>query len=182
MKNRPANILAIPDAGPDELVQQLGIAHRHKYALQRLMRLAEEASDAVRAGLLDENMMIRVGCCKVLDHHLDEAALPLLIENLEHQSAEVRLWAIHALACDRCKVGSCRPGEAEVIPRAVKMLRHDNNRQVRQMVAGLLGPGVQRSPEAASALQYAHLHDPHPSVRKVAGWWLPGGSRWQETQ
>jgi hypothetical protein len=49
----------------------------------------------------------------VLDHHMDEAALPDLIENLHHENEMVRAWAMHALACDRCKEGSCRPAKTK---------------------------------------------------------------------
>jgi hypothetical protein len=49
----------------------------------------------------------------VLDHFLDEAALPELIENLRDEDDLVRARAMHALACDRCKEGACRSGETK---------------------------------------------------------------------
>src|SRR5262249_4700927 len=115
------------------------------------------------------------GCCKVLDHYLDPAALPELIRNLNHADEKVRAWAMHALACDRCKEGTCRPGEEEVLPLAAQMLLHDESRRVRQMAAGVLGPSVHRNLEVLRALEQARDHDPHPVVRKIAGWYTPGG-------
>jgi HEAT repeat protein len=137
------------------------------------------ATQALRRGLHHPNPVVRVGCCQVLDHFLDEEALPELIENLSHPSADVRAWAMHALACDRCKEGACRPGEDDVIPIATAMLLNDDSRQVRQMAAGLLGPSVHRRPDVLRALEYARDHDPHPVVRKIARWYTPGGPRYE---
>lgn len=182
MHNRTPNVLHVPGATSMELVAQLAIPHRHKYALQRLMHLGAAALDAIRAGLRHDNTLVRVGCCKFLDHHMDEAALPALIENLTHKSADVRVWAIHALACDRCKEGSCRPGEDDVIPHAARMLVSDPDKKAREMAAGMLGPSVHRSPTAMAAIAWAHAHDPEPVVRKIAGWWVPGGARFEKTR
>ena len=43
------------------------------------------------------------------------------------------------------------------------------------MAASLLGQAVHRRPEIATALEQARDGDPHPVVRKVAGWYAPGG-------
>ncbi len=161
--------------GCNALVEHLGVKHRAKQALRGLMAAGSRATSALRRGLRHPDPAVRVGCCKVLDHHMDEAAVPELIANLEHESAAVRTWAMHALACDRCKEGACRPGEEQVLPIAVEMLLHDGSRRVRQMAAGLLGPSVHRRPDVLSALEHARDHDPHPVVRKIAGWHTPGG-------
>lgn len=163
----------------DCLVENLGVKHRAKGALRRLMDAGAPATPALRQGLRHLDPAVRVGCCQVLDHFLDEAALPELVENLEHPSAAVRAWAMHALACDRCKEGACRPGEDEVIPIATRMLISDDSRRVRQMAAGLLGPSVHRRPDVLRALEYARDHDPHPVVRKIARWYAPGGPLYQ---
>ena len=161
------------------LVEDLAVEHRAKNALRRLIAAGAAATPAVRGGLQHADAAVRIGCCKVLDHHMDEAALPELIENLEHPSAAVRAWAMHALACDRCKEGACRPGEDEVVPIAVRMLIEDESRHVRQMAAGLLGPSVHRRPDVLRALEHVCAHDPHPAVRKVAAWFTPGGPRYR---
>ena len=107
------------------------------------------------------------------------SAVPALIANLDHPNEAVRCWAMHALACDKCKEGSCRPGEDQVIPIAARMLLEDDSRRVRQGAAGLVGESVHRSKAALPALQQAHSHDPSPIVRKIAGWYLPGGPRYK---
>ncbi|MGD8415693.1 MAG: HEAT repeat domain-containing protein [Pseudomonadales bacterium] len=161
------------------LVHDLGVRHRAKPALRRLMSAGAEAVPALRIGLSDPSAEVRVGCCKVLDHHMDEAALPELIANLAHPDESVRAWAAHALTCDRCKEGACRPGEDEVLPIAIRMLEEDPSRRVRQMLAGLLGPAVHRRADVLAALERAHRHDPHPVVRKIASWFVPGGPRYR---
>jgi HEAT repeat protein len=137
-------------------VEELGIAHRAQAALRGLMDAGPRATLIVRQGLQHPNPEVRVGCCKVLDHFLDESALPELIENLAHPDEEVRSWALHALACDKCKEGVCRPGEADVIPLAVEMLLTDRSRRVRQMAAGRTGAPTRRTPSRAQDCRLVH--------------------------
>jgi hypothetical protein len=83
--------------------------------------------------------------------------------------------AMHAVGCDRCKEGSCRPAEDEVVAAAKRLLADDPDRHVRTAAAHALGPAVHRHHEALDAVVAAHDADPDPLVRKVAGWYCPGG-------
>jgi HEAT repeat protein len=157
------------------LVENLAVPHRAKGALRRLMEAGPRATAALREGLRHPDPAVRVGCCRVLDHFLDDAALPELIDNLGHSSDAVRRWALHALACDRCKEGACRPGEDDVIPLAIRFLRDDPSSAVRYEAAGLLGPAVHKREDVLRALEHARDHDPDPVVRKKARWFTPGG-------
>jgi HEAT repeat protein len=159
----------------DRVVADLGIEHRARAALRSLMAAGTTATPAVRRGLRDPDPRIRARCCDVLDHFLDEEAIPELMENLSHDDPEVRLRAMHALACDRCKEGSCRPAETEVVGAAMRLLADDPDRYVRTQAAHALGPAVHRRPEALDAVVAAHDSDPDPLVRKVAGWYCPDG-------
>jgi HEAT repeat protein len=143
------------------------------------MRAGAGATPAVRAGLAHPDPTVRVGCCQVLDHFLDDDAVPELIENMSHPDPQVRSWAVHALACDRCKEGACRPGEGQFLADAIRMLSDDPARIVRQQAAALVGLAVHRDPAALAAIERAHRHDPHPVVRKIAGWFVPGGPRYE---
>lgn len=67
------------------------------------------------------------------------------------------------------------------MPLAITMLADDDNRYVRKEAAGLFGPAVHRRADVLDALVRAHAHDPAPLVRKVAGWWIPGGPRFRRT-
>ncbi len=156
-------------------VEDLAVKHRAKNALRQLMAGGPAATLALRNGLGHSDPAVRIGCCIVLDHYLDEAAVPDLIENLRHENEGVRAWAMHALACDRCKEGACRPGEDEVIPIAARMMITDESRRVRQMAVGVLGPAVHRRSDVLRALEHARDHDTHPLVRKMARWYTPGG-------
>jgi HEAT repeat protein len=122
-----------------------------------------------------DSPQVREQCCRILDHVMDEASLPALVEALEDQAAEVRYAALHALACDRCKTGSCRPPAALVLPRALAMLESDPDAHVRAMAAELAGAWVHGQPAAAEALQRAASCDSSPAVRKKASWYAPGG-------
>lgn len=157
------------------MVEDLAIKHRYKQALRCLMAAGGRATPIVREGLRHPEPAVRVGCCIVLDHHMDEEALPELIANLDHEDEQVRGWALHALACDRCKEGTCRPGADQVIPLAIRMLLEDESAHVRKTAAGMIGPSVHRHPDVLRALEYARDHDPHPVVRNVARWYTPGG-------
>ena len=159
----------------DLLVERLADKHHAQTALRELLAAGQAAVPAVRRGLRHEEALVRMRCCMVLDHHLDEAAIPDLFANLSHPEGRVRAWALHALACDQCKEGECRPGEDETIPVALRMLREDRSRKVRTMAAHLAGLAVHRREDVARALEEARERDPHPVVRKVAGWYLPGG-------
>jgi HEAT repeat protein len=164
----------------DALVEQLAIKHRAKEARRVLMAAGSAATPALRRGLLHADASVRVLCCVVLDHFMDDAAVPELVENLDHPDARVRRWAMHALACDRCKEGTCRPGEDETLPIAMRMLRGDPSRRVRTEAAHLVGQVAPRVPAVQTELEHARDHDPHPVVRKVAGWYAPGGPLYEK--
>jgi len=160
-------------------IEDLAIKHRANDALRRLMDVGSLVTPLLREGLHHPDPAVRVGCCKVLDHHMDDSALPELMENLHHEDESVRSWALHALTCERCKEGVCRPGEDDVIPIAIQLLLEDQSRRVREMAAGMLGPSVHRRPDVLRALEQARDRDPHPVVRKIARWYTPGGPRYQ---
>ena len=157
-------------------VQNLGVKHRVKDATRALMKAGTAATPALRRGLRHPNPDVRVGCEIVLDHFLDEAAVPELLANLQHEDSRVRQWAMHALVCDRCKEGECRPEEADTVPLAMKMLTDDPSREVRVQAVHLLGVGHALKPEVAIALEEARDNDTDPNVRKVARRYTPGGS------
>ncbi|MDP9237549.1 MAG: HEAT repeat domain-containing protein [Chloroflexota bacterium] len=163
-------------------IEDLAVAHRAKGALRRLMAAGPEATPALRNGLRHADPAVRVGCCIVLDHYLDEAALPELIANLDHENEDVRQWAMHALACDRCKEGACRPGEDDVVPIALRMLADDPSRRVRAQAVHLLGLSAAiRRQDVTVALERARESDPDPNVRKIARKYAPGGAIYERT-
>lgn len=162
-----------------EMVGRLGDKATRREAIEYLMAAAATdaaARAALRRGLSHDDWMVRTGCCVVLDHHYDADALPELLANLQHPEGQVRKWALHVLGCDRCKEGECRPGEAEVLPVARHLLATDRSRHVRGAAASLLGAMAARHPEVIPDLEHARDHDQHPTVKKIAGWYAPGGA------
>jgi hypothetical protein len=160
-------------------VENLLVPHRTKESLRRLMSAGSLATDAVRRGLKHPDSRVRYHCCRILDHFLDEAALPDLIAALEDEDAEVRGAALHALACEKCKEGECRPGEEEVLPIVLRMLREDP--EVKREAINLLFQVVHRRQDAAEALEHARDFDPDPRIRKQATLRAPGGVMWMRT-
>jgi hypothetical protein len=160
----------------DRTVAELGIKHRADAAARMLMAAGMDATPAVRRGLLHADAQVRARCCGILDHFMDDEAIPALLKNLDDPDSKVRLMAMHALACDRCKEGACRPAENDVVEAAMRLLTDDPDRHVRTQAAHALGRAVHRRADAKEALVLAHETDADPLVRKVAGWCCPGGS------
>lgn len=163
------------------LVEELAVAHRAKAAFNVLKQAGPVAVDALIEGLEHADPRVRAGCCDVLDFSLNEAAIPALLANVEHPHPWVRARALHALACDKCKQGVCRPGEDEVVALAIDKLESDPDRYVRKSAVEALGPAVHRRADIAAALERASAGDADPLVRKVASWWAPGGPRFRAT-
>ncbi|WP_151476317.1 HEAT repeat domain-containing protein [Streptomyces albicerus] len=160
----------------EALVHALGSEPRRPAAFRELLRLGSDAVPAIRRGLAHPQDLVREQCCKLLDHLLVTEALGDLIAMLDDPSPRVRVAAIHALACDRCKSDSCRPDQAVVLPRGIRLLSQDPDAHVRNFAAELVGLSVHTHEEAADALVRARDNDPSPAVRKKAGWYAPGGS------
>jgi HEAT repeats len=157
------------------LIHHLGVQYRATAAYRTLFRMGFAAVPAAREGLRHTNADVRYHCLRLLDHFLVPEALSELLGMLRDPDARVRRSALHALACDRCKKGACRPGEAEVLPEALRLLCEDDSGHVRTMAIEVVGQYVHTNPLAERALLEASTHDPTPTVRKKAGWYAPGG-------
>lgn len=169
------------DASYPELLETLAIPHRAKDAFWRLMAAGKDALPVVRTGLGHPNADVRQYCCKFLDHFVDSEGLSELVAMMDDAAPQVRVWAVHALSCDRCKENTCRPDEGLVLPRAIALLQSDPDVHVRNHAIGLIGLSVHHRPEAVAALKAAVAADPHPSVRKKAAWYAPGGAIYKRT-
>jgi hypothetical protein len=173
--------LDLPEMPATDLVTLLGDPHRAFLAYTRLLALGPEATQAVRDGLAHPDVRVREQCCKILDHLMDADSIPLLIDALADPCERVRIAAVHALACDRCKTGACRPAPEAVLPTAVSLLAGDPSALVRAYAAELVGQWARSHPAARDAITRAAAHDPSPSVRKKASWYAPGGTIYERT-
>ena len=174
--------LDIPEMPAEDLVTLLADPHRSVHAYTRLLRLGSGAAEAARGGLTHPDPRVRENCCKVLDHLMDAESIPALIDALGDPAASVRIAAVHALACDRCKANVCQPGPDAVLPQAIAMLDSDPSPHVRQFAAELVGRWAHSHPAARDGLSRAAAQDPSPAVRKKASWYAPGGTIYRRTR
>ncbi|MFI6465873.1 HEAT repeat domain-containing protein [Streptomyces sp. NPDC050538] len=159
------------------LVDALGSEPRRPGAFRELLRRGAAAVPAIREGLDHAHPLVREQCCKLLDELLVPEAVGELTARLDDPDARVRIAAVHALSCDRCKpdAAACFPDRVALLPRAIRLLRQDPDPQVRARAVELVGLWVHSRPDAVAALLRARADDPSPLVRKKAGWYTPGG-------
>lgn len=159
------------------LVDALGSEPRRPDAFRALLRRGPAALSAIRQGLAHPEPRVREQCCGLLDELLVPEATDDLVARLDDPDARVRVAALHALSCLRCKpdADACRPDRVRLLPRAVRLLHEDVDPQVRMRAAELVGLWVHEDVDAVAALVRAHEEDPSPAVRKKAGWYTPGG-------
>lgn len=163
------------DKGAD-LIEALAVPYRATAAYRALLQLGAQALPAIRAGLRHGNADVRFHCCRFLDRYLQPDTLTDLLGMLDDSDERVRITTLHTLACDRCKEGSCRPEEAEVLPRATGLLTEDPSAHVRAMAIEVVGQFVHSNRHAAAAIEAVVQWDPSSAVRKKAGWYAPGGA------
>jgi HEAT repeat protein len=165
----------------EALVSCLGDPQRAVAAYHALLRRSAHAMSAIRAGLHHEDPAVREGCCRLLDHLVDTDSMDELIAMADDPDARVRISAFHALACDRCKGGTCAPGPDRVLEPALHHLSSDPDPHVRSMAAELVGKFAHADARAVTALKASQARDPSPAVRKKAGWYAPGGTIYART-
>lgn len=175
-------MLGLADRSDEHVVDALGSPPRTSAAYRHLLGRGPAAVPAIRAGLHHPNPVVREQCCKLLDRFLVTDAVVEMIAMLDDPVPAVRVAALHALSCDRCKTDACRPDASLVLPPGLRVLRSDPDPQVRTYAVELVGRSVHASSEAEDVLIRARDSDPSPTVRKKAGWYAPGGTIYRRTQ
>jgi HEAT repeat protein len=145
-----------------------------------LVALGDTAKEAALQGLRNPEARVRELCCVVLDRVADSDTFRPLVGALDDPAPEVRLQALHALACDRCKTSPCELDDS-ALPRATDLLLGDPDAHVRAMAVELVGKWVHTHAEASDALASAMRTDPSSAVRKKASWYAPGGAVFRRT-
>jgi len=163
------------------IIEELTVAHRERQAFRRLLAGGGRALPLVLANLDHANARVRYYCARFLDMFLEPSALGELLRMLGDSDAAVRAASLHALACDRCKQGDCRPDERLVLPAAIALMRADPDAHVRAHAVGVVGLSAHTRPEAVEALRQTQRDDPSPAVRKKSAWYLPGGPIYRRT-
>ena len=96
---------------------------------------------ALIRGLEHDNPVVRWQCLEHLDTHPDATAVPHIVACLDDPVPRVRWHAVHALACDACKLGeSWVSGNVET--RLLALAREDSNERVREYARSLLRDGA----------------------------------------
>lgn len=149
-------------------------SNRRRQARAHLLTAGPTALPAIRRGMHNPNPAVRRGCTSLLDQLVDDDSVPDLVAALDDDDLEVRARALHALACDQCTQGSCRPGEELFVPKAIAFVRHHPDADLRAKAIDALGRVYRRlnddelRGEVADALLDAADRDPHPGVRNAA--------------
>lgn len=149
-------------------VALLAVDRRRRLARQHLLAAGDAAVPALRAGLHHDHVMVRRACAGILDVLVDEASVMELVAALDDPDTEVRRRALHALACDPCKAGECRPADDLFVPRGLALL-DDPDPDVRAGAVDALGKVTRRGrPDVAAALAHVAEHDRDPRIRAMA--------------
>ena len=134
---RPAH--APGEAAAADLVRSFGASDgRERFSTYEwLLALGPAALPAIRAGLQSSNWQVRRWSAICLDRLADAEALIDLIPLLTDPHPQVRLWAVHSIACDHCKSGATCP--EDVVPRLIERALDDPSVKVRRMAVIMLG-------------------------------------------
>jgi SAM-dependent methyltransferase len=151
----------------DGWVAQLRRSGRRQEAKHVLSAAGSDAVPAIRRGLDHADATVRRLCVNLLDRLVDDASVPDLVTALDDDDVEVRRRALHALACDTCKHGACRPGEELFVPRAIGLLG-DPDPDLRAAAIDALGKVADHRADALHALVGAARDDPHRGLRGMA--------------
>jgi HEAT repeat protein len=149
-------------------VGQLAVASRRQRAKRHLLAAGAPALPALRDGLLrHESPLVRRICAGILDHLLDDDAVPDLVAALDDPDPAVVGRALHALACDQCKDNECRPADDLFVPKGFELLSHPDP-DVRAAAIDALGRVGRRDPAVRDALRAAADDEPNAGLRTMA--------------
>ncbi len=118
-----------------ELVARLASDEERWGAWARLLEAGFPAREAVREGLQHGSWQVRRWCAIWLDHHADLESLHALVPLLRDPKSKVRLFALHSLACERCKAGE---NPIDVVPLLIERIRYDESIRVRRHAVAML--------------------------------------------
>ncbi len=141
-----------PEATCAELVEAFVASEDRFPAFLALYGRGTEALPAVRDGLAHRNPDVRRWCAAFLDNVADSASLEALVPLLEDPVAKVRVWAVHALACEDCKDG---PNPVDAIPLLLDRVARDRSLRVRRQAVAMLAH--HRAPDRRAAAAFDRI-------------------------
>ena len=146
--------MGLPHANDyDGWVAQLARSSQARPRARNHLRAAgPPAVPAVRRGLHHRSPAVRRACVSLLDQLVDQEALPDLVAALDDEDPGVVRRALHALACDQCKVNGCTPDDSLVVGRALELVRSHPDVDVRAGAIDALGKAAERDPSVGALL------------------------------
>ena len=120
----------------EELVNALADSQTRVPAYFELDRyFGSEALPAIREGLAHGNWLVRKWSAMYLDHHADAESLEALVPLLRDEKNQVRLWAVHSISCETCKLDA---NPTAIVPLLIERIELDESVRVRRMAAVML--------------------------------------------
>lgn len=159
------------DASPElrELVAQLGGPPAQRgTAWEVLLAQGVAARSAVLEGLGHASWEVRRWCAIWLDRFADPESLPALIPLLRDPMSKVRLFAVHSVACDRCKQGE---NPVDVVPLLIERIQQDESIRVRRHAVMMLA-FQHAHPDLEGFFQRLLDTETDPKLHKHAGFGL----------
>jgi HEAT repeat protein len=147
------------------LVEQLESNETRWPAWKRLEEIGTAAAPAVREGLRHGHWQVRKWCAAFLDHHADPETIPELLPLLHDPKSDVRLWAVHSLSCDRCKVDE---NPVDFVPHLIERIERDESIRVRRMAVLMLT--VHPDPRSVGVFERILAEESDHKLRKHAEW------------
>lgn len=124
-----------PEASSEELVAEFANGQNRMAAFLALYRRGPEALPAVRQGFQHANPHVRRWSAILADNWADGETFRALTALLDDPQAGVRVWAVHALACERCKDG---PNPVDAVPLLLERIEQDSSIRVRRHAVAML--------------------------------------------
>ena len=124
-----------PKATSEELVAEFANSENRFAAFLALYARGDEVLPVIREGLEHANWHIRHWCAIVADNFADFETLYALVPLLHDPKSQVRLWAVHSLACESCKDG---PNPIDTIPLLLARIKEDESIKVRRQAVAML--------------------------------------------
>jgi HEAT repeat protein len=132
-----------PTATAEELVAEFANGEHRMAAFLALCGRGHAVLSAIREGLKHPNWHIRSWSTALADNFADAETLRAVVPLLRDPKAEVRVWAVHSLACETCKDG---PNPIDAVPLLLERIEMDPSIKVRRQVVAMLAH--HRSPDA----------------------------------
>jgi HEAT repeat protein len=121
---------------PEALVGSFTDSDKRIASYLALNAMGAAALPAIKAGLKHGHWQVRRWCAILLDHLADDEALQALVPLLRDPKSQVRLWAVHSISCEGCKVGG---NPIDTVPLLLERIEVDESIRVRRMAVAMLG-------------------------------------------